>query len=102
MTQNHELTSTQVILIADPSRYRRLIGKFIYLTITRPDISYAVQTLGQFMANHGQQHLQVVHKLVKYLKGSLGQGLFFSSSSSLQLTVYCDTDWAACNDTRRS
>jgi len=54
------------------------------------------------MANPTDAHLHAAHKVLCYLKGALGQGLLFSSSSSLHLEVYCDSDWASCPDTRRS
>ena len=47
-------------------------------------------------------HLQAAYKILKYLKKTLGQGLFLSADSKLQLTCYYDVDWAACVDTRRS
>ncbi|KAF5450519.1 hypothetical protein F2P56_030860 [Juglans regia] len=82
--------------------YRRLIGRLIYLTISRPDITYAVSVLSQFMDKPAQIHLHHAHRILRYLKGSIGQGLFFSASSSLQLKAYSDSDWATCPKTQRS
>ncbi|CAN1146609.1 Retrovirus-related Pol polyprotein from transposon TNT 1-94 [Linum perenne] len=90
------------IPLQDATEYQQIIGRLHYLTITRPDICYAVQQLSQFQANPTDLHLQAAHKVVRYLKGSPGQGLLFSSSSSLQLSGYSDSDWASCPDTRRS
>lgn len=70
----------------DPSQYRRLIGRLIYLDITRPDISFAVQQLSQFMSNPRFHHYNVACHLLRYLKNSPGQGFFFfSGNSTLQL-----------------
>ena len=47
-------------------------------------------------------HLQAAYKVLKYLKKAPRQGLFLSVESKLQLKSYCDVDWAACVDTKRS
>ncbi|XP_022853385.1 uncharacterized protein LOC111374861 [Olea europaea var. sylvestris] len=100
--QNQGLSKDSGLPLPDPSVYRRLIGRLLYLTITRPDISYSVQTLSQFMAHPSTIHLAVADKILKYLKRAPGQGIILSSSSSLSLQGYCDSDWASCPDTRRS
>ncbi|CAL2263146.1 unnamed protein product [Prunus armeniaca] len=81
-------------LLKDPTRYRRLVGKLIYLTITRPEVTYAVNTLSQFMQEPKRQHLDAVNRLLHYLKGAPGQGLLFSTQNKLNLIGYCDADWA--------
>nr|KYP33073.1 Retrovirus-related Pol polyprotein from transposon TNT 1-94 [Cajanus cajan] len=86
----------------DPAGYRRLIGKLLYLTTTRPDISYFVQQLSQFLSCPQQSHYQAAIRVLKYLKGNPRQGLFYLADSPLQLKAFTDSNWASCPDTRRS
>ncbi|KAM2312222.1 hypothetical protein ACFXTH_022651 [Malus domestica] len=102
MEPNLSLTQTDGTLLHDPSSYRRLVGRLIYLTITRPDLTYVVNMLSQFMDKPRQPHLEAVHKVLRYIKQSPGQGILLPSTGSLQLQAFCDADWARCKDTRRS
>lgn len=65
-------------LLADPLQYRRLVGRLLYLTITRPDLSYAVNCVSQFMGKPRDSHLKAIHRILQYIKNSPGQGLFYS------------------------
>jgi hypothetical protein len=102
MEQNLKLSSKDGVSLDDPSSYRRLVGRLIYLTITRPDLAFAVQHLSQFMQDPRQPHLDAAHRLLRYIKHSPGQGILFPSYSDLRLKAFCDADWAGCVDTRRS
>lgn len=82
--------------------YRRLIGKLLYLTFTRPDITFAVHQLCQFTALPRAPHLHAAYKVLHYLKGTVGQSLFYSSTSDLRLSSFADASWSSCPDTRRS
>ncbi|KAK1411971.1 hypothetical protein QVD17_32863 [Tagetes erecta] len=88
--------------IVDISAYQRLIGKLIYLTLTRPDISYTVSCLSQFMHKPLESHLKIAMRLLKYLKKSPGKGNLFSKTVCFQLRGYSDSDWGKCLATRRS
>ncbi|MCH80835.1 retrovirus-related Pol polyprotein from transposon TNT 1-94 [Trifolium medium] len=88
--------------LTEPTTYRRLIGRLLYLTHSRPEIAYAVSKLSQFLDSPTDAHMLAGLHVLKYLKNNPDQGLFFSSSSSLQLKGYSDSDWGACPDTRRS
>ncbi|KAF5451600.1 hypothetical protein F2P56_026693 [Juglans regia] len=102
MEQNLKLTNQDGFLLSDPSPYRRLVGHLIYLTITRPDIVFAVNILNQFMHAPHAPHMQAATRVLRYIKGSPGQGIFFLSSNTLHVTAYNDYDWASCPTTRRS
>ncbi|CAM8953513.1 unnamed protein product [Rhodiola kirilowii] len=102
MKTKHSLSLSTAPLLADSLHYRRLIGKLIYLTITRPDLAYPVHILSQFMQHPTEEHLSAALRLLRYLKAAPAQGLLFPSNSDLQLRAFCDADWAACPLTRRS
>ena len=102
MEQNLKLNSTNGELIKNPSQYRRLVGRLIYLSITRPDICYSVNHLSQFMNQPRKSHFDAAIRVLRYLKGTPGQGLLFPAKNNLKLVGYCDADWASCPTTRRS
>ncbi|KAK6148491.1 hypothetical protein DH2020_019403 [Rehmannia glutinosa] len=87
---------------ADPERYRRLIGRLLYLNLTRPDITFCIQQLSQFVTNPFDTHWEAALHLLRYLKGCPSLGLFFPARSSLSFQAYSDVDWAACQDSRKS
>ncbi|GKD84791.1 retrovirus-related pol polyprotein from transposon RE2 [Tanacetum coccineum] len=74
MEQNHHLGLAQRRLFEDPGQYRRLVGRLIYLCFTRPDLAYSVHVLSQFMQNPQIEHWEAAIRVVRYLKGSTGQG----------------------------
>lgn len=102
MEQNLALTSTNGALLNDPTKYRRLVGRLIYLTVCRPDIVYPVRTLSQFMHEPRKPHWDAARPILRYIKGTLGQGLLFSANNNLDLKAFCDSDCGRCRTTRRS
>jgi len=101
LDQNVSLTQSDGKLLEDGSTYRRLVGRLIYLTITRPDLTYVVHILSQFMDKPRQPHLAAAHQVLKYIKQTPRQGIILPSMGNLQLQAFCDADWARCKDTRR-
>ena len=108
---NHKLTSVEFdehfgssidVLLIDPGIYQRLVGILLCLTVTRPDISFVVQNLSQFMHQEKQSHMQATIRVVKYIKHSPSLGIFLSAKASSNLQAFCDADWASCPTTRRS
>ncbi|KAL5573619.1 hypothetical protein UlMin_023216 [Ulmus minor] len=93
-------------------------GQVSWLFLSMPDLSYAVNKLSQFLAQPRLPHFKVVQRILQYVKGTPGQGLFFPSKTKVelrayaesdlstiaevQLKVFSDADWASCADTRRS
>ncbi|KAG6401021.1 hypothetical protein SASPL_137866 [Salvia splendens] len=89
-------------VLDDPTTYRRLVGRLVYLCITRPDITFAVNKLSQYLSKPHTGHMLAAEKVLRYLKGTIGHGLHYSTKSDLSLSIFSDADWAACPDTRRS
>ena len=90
-------------LLADPTYYRSMVGALQYLTMTRPDIAYAVNMVSQFMHVPRTTHLHAVNFFSRYLEGTLDFGLFlYSISSSTVVIAYSDVNWVGYPDTRRS
>jgi len=79
---------------ADKERYQRLVGKLIYLSHTRPDISYAVSLVSQFMHCPSKDHMDAVSRILQYLKSAPGRGLMLSKNDHLKVEGYTDADWA--------
>lgn len=88
--------------LKDPTGYQRLIGRLLYLTTTRPDISFAVQCLSQFMHSPKTSHMDATLRLVRYIKSAPGLGILMSSTGKNDLKVFCDADWGSCINSRRS
>ncbi|CAL2240436.1 unnamed protein product [Prunus armeniaca] len=84
------------------SYYQRLVGKLIYLTITRPDITYSVSIASQLMQSPTVKHLNLVKRILRYLKGSVGRDIIMKKNENTQIIGYCDADWAGNAIDRKS
>ncbi|RVX08124.1 Retrovirus-related Pol polyprotein from transposon RE2 [Vitis vinifera] len=87
----------------DKGRYQRLVGRLMYLDHTRPDLAYALSVVSQYMHNPGEQHMNAVMRILRYLKNAPGKGILFAKNVDHQsIEVYTDADWAGAVDDRRS
>ncbi|KAM2012318.1 hypothetical protein ACFX1T_024197 [Malus domestica] len=85
---------TSGIQLENASEYQMLVGKLIYLTITRPDIAYAVSFVSQFMHSPSCHHLQLVKRIIRYLKSLVSTGIFMQNNGHFTIEGYTDSNWA--------
>ncbi|XP_021859775.2 uncharacterized mitochondrial protein AtMg00810-like [Spinacia oleracea] len=102
MEQNYRLAYAEGEVFAYPKQYRRLVGHLVYLSVTRPELSYSVHTLAQFLSAPQVLRWDAATRVLRYLKCSPGQGILLRPMPNMSLTTFCDSDWAACPLTRRS
>lgn len=88
--------------MCEPDRYRRLVGRLLYLTMTRPDIAYAVGVASKHMVSPTESDWAMVLRVLRYLKGSPGLGISYSRHGHDKISGYSDADWAGCLTDRRS
>ncbi|XP_019258479.1 PREDICTED: uncharacterized protein LOC109236724 [Nicotiana attenuata] len=88
--------------VVDGTLYHNLVGALQYLTMTRSDIAFAVNTASQHLHPPTSTRLAAVKCILRYIAGTLDFGLLLKPVTTYFLTVYSDSDWAGCPDTRRS
>jgi hypothetical protein len=88
--------------LIDATLYRQIIGSLMYLTNIRPDISFAVNTLSQFLVEPRRVHLVAAKHVMRYLKGTLDYGLSYNGDHDFKLSGYTDSDWAGSVSDRKS
>jgi transposase InsO family protein len=96
-----KLSSDSADFLPDPTPYRSLVGALQYLTFTRPDLSFAVNSLCQHMQSPTSAHLVAAKRVLRYVRGTISHGLLFQPGP-MHLTVFTDADWAGNPVDRRS
>lgn len=102
MDPNSKLVAQPEGIAVDKGQYQRLVGKLIYLTHTRPDISFAVSIVSQFMNFPTKEHMDAVYRILRYLKKDPGKGLMFKKTLNRSLEVYTGIDWVGSPTDRES
>ncbi|XP_062100355.1 secreted RxLR effector protein 161-like [Humulus lupulus] len=82
--------------------YMQILGSLIYLGLTRPNISYSVGVMSRYMQNPKKSCLEVVRRILRYIKCTIDYGLMYKKGESCKLVGYFDDDYAGDHDTRRS
>jgi hypothetical protein len=92
-------TSSELV---DATLYRQVICSLMYLTNTRPDICFVVNTLSQYLVEPRCVHLVAAKHVTRYFKGMLDYGLCYTGDHDFELYVYTDSDWAGSASDRKS
>lgn len=92
----------QILSSDEASKYRSLVGALQYVTMTRPDISFSVNRVCQYLHAPTDQHMTAAKRILWYLKNTFEHGLVIKQSLSTLISGFSDADWAGCSDDRRS
>jgi len=92
MEENLKLHGDSNQVPTDKERYQRLVGRLMYLTHTRPDLAYALSVVSQFIHFPNEEYMNVVIRILRYLKSSPGKGILFTKEHNLDINGYTDAD----------
>jgi hypothetical protein len=84
--------------LEDINHFQRFVGRLIYLTVTRPDISFSVSQISKFIHAPRTTHLNVIDRILRYLKGTPRNGIWMKNNNSNEICGYSDADWAGSFD----
>ncbi|XP_058202952.1 uncharacterized mitochondrial protein AtMg00810-like [Rhododendron vialii] len=86
----------------DSMLYRSMIGSLLYLTASRPNISFSVGVCARYQSNPKESHLIAVKRIIRYIKGTSTLGLWYSEGTNVDLAAFSDANWAGSADDRKS
>ena len=89
-------------LFKDLGRYRRLVGKLKYFTVTHSDIAYYISVVSQYMSSPTVDHWVAVEHILFYLKGAPRCGILYSNYGHNRLECFTDANWVGFKEDRRS
>lgn len=92
MLEKQKLQSDMDSPPTDPVLYQRMVGKLIFLTHTRPDISFAMNLVSRFMTKPLEIHAQVVKHIYRYLRGTIDLALQYQREGENRLYGFTDPD----------
>ena len=102
MASNLKLLSDASSDSVDATMYHQMIGSLMYLTNTRLDICFVVNTLSQYLTDPRSVHLIAAKHILKYLKGTFEYGLKYEANQKINLEGYVDLDWVDSATDRKS
>ena len=101
MTVGCKLSKDDESKNVDTKFYKSMIGSFLYVTTSRPDVKQVVGMVARFQAAPKEIHVQAVKRIFRYLKGTIDLGLWYPSKDSFTLKSYSYEDWESCVDEKK-
>ncbi|XP_062029048.1 uncharacterized mitochondrial protein AtMg00810-like [Rosa rugosa] len=102
MSTTTKLSEDQDGKSVDHTMYRSMIGSLLYLTASRPDISYSVRVCTRIQANPKESHLEAVKRIIRYISGTVNCGIFYTFDTNVEIAGYSDADWGGNLKDRKS
>jgi histone deacetylase 1/2 len=102
VSEKLSLADGEVLSGDDSTNYMSIVGALQYITLTRPDITFSVNKVCQFLHAPTTVHWIAIKCILRYLRETISLGLRLSKSSSTIVNVFSDADWTGCPDDRRS
>jgi len=102
ISPNIKLTVDLLGKSVDSSLYRSMIGSLLYLTASRPDISYSVGVCARYQTNSKESHMTALKRITKYVKTTAKFSVWYSKDTNDVLAGYSNVDWAGNVDDRKS
>ncbi|ESX02669.1 Polyprotein (gag/pol) of Ty/Copia retrotransposon [Ogataea parapolymorpha DL-1] len=98
-----EWVSDHDVPLTDPTLFRSMVGKLLFAANTaRPDITFTVAKLSRYLKQPSQNHLTIAKHVLRYLKGTIDDGITYTRTSSVELKGFCDADWGGILEDRTS
>jgi hypothetical protein len=97
-----KLSATCTSPEVDATLYRQLVGSLLYLTHTRPDLSFFVGLVARYMQTPHESHWKVAERILCYVRGIVQFGIHYSSRGTPLLVDFTNSDWVGDPDDRKS
>ena len=102
IVRGHKLSKADDSSKVNQTLYRSMIGKLQYVVHSRPDIALAIGIVARFSTNPKENHLMVVKRIMRYLKGIEDCGLYYKKNDKFELRAYTDVNWVGNIDDKKN